>query len=117
MERILALGLAACLTAVPAQADQIELTAPMQGASLHDGGVDMAIYFVEADDLYEVVATYIDATGPYDPARLRMGLADGDAVHFSLPGLRHVGYAFERDGGTVRVTAEPRMQTISQAGN
>ncbi len=115
MEKILALGLAACL-ALPAQADQIELTAPMQGESLHEGGVDMAVYFIKAGDLYEVVATYTDTTGPYDPARLRMGLADRDAVHFSLPGLRHVGYAFERHGGTVRVTAEPRAQTISQAG-
>ena len=117
MEKILALGFIACLSTLPAMADQIELTAPGQGASLHDGGVDMAVYFIESGDLYEVVATYNDSTGPYDPARLRMGLADGDAVHLSLPGLRHVDYAFRRDGGTVSVKAEPRVVTLSEAGH
>ncbi len=115
MKQVLPATLLACISGIAAQADQINLTAPMQGASLHEGGVDMAVYFLDQKDVFEVVATYVDTTEPYDPARLRMGLTDGDAVHFSLPGLRHVFYTFERTGDSIRVSAEPSSTAIAQS--
>lgn len=102
------------LAAVPALADEIALTAPMQGATLHEGGIDMSVCFLDLDATYKVVATYVDIASGHDPARLRMGLADGDAVHFSRPGLRHVYYGIAREGGVVRVSAEPAVAEVTQ---
>jgi hypothetical protein len=68
-----------------------------QGASTH----------AEAEDGYEVVATFAPADASADPARLRMRLADGDAVRFALPHRPGTTYTFERSGRTVAVSAEP----------
>ena len=111
--RILATTLA--LTAGAASADQIELTKAMQAASLHEGGVDMVVYYLEQPDHFEVVATYAPKREPYEPARLRMGLVDGDDVSFGLPGEPQVIYGFARMGDTVTVTADPTIRTISEA--
>ena len=75
----------------------------------------MSVYFLDVGGSFEVVATYVDTTSPYDPARLRMGLTDGDAVHFALPELRHVMYAFTRSKDTVRVSAERIATEVTQA--
>ena len=89
-----------------ASADQIPLTEPLSGASLHDGGVDMNVYMTEGDAGLEVVATYTPSE-TYAPARVAMVLADGDAVSFALPGAPSAHYAFARTGGDVTVTASP----------
>jgi hypothetical protein len=96
---------AAGFAAPDTRADSIRLDRPMAGASLHAGGVDMTVYYVAHDDHFEVVATYVQQDGPYDPARLRMGLSDGDDVSFGLPGLPGVLYRFARDGRSVTVDA------------
>lgn len=95
-------------------ADSIRLETPLAGASLRAGDTDMAVYYVDRGDHFEVVATYALHNGPYDPARLRMGLSDGDSVSFGLPGQTGYLYRFARDGSSVTVAAEPSH--ASQSG-
>lgn len=90
-----------------AQAETIEMTGPAQAAVLHDGAMDMVVYYVDHGDHFEVVATYNAKAGPFDPQRLRMGLADGDSTQFSLPGQLDTVYYFEREGESVLVQADP----------
>lgn len=102
----LAASMLAVLGLVPGQikADTIELDAEIECASVHAGGVDMAVYYQNRGDHFEVVGTYAPAEPPFRPARIRMGLADGDSVSFGLPGIATaVLYTFEREGETVRV--------------
>lgn len=101
-------ALSIAFSPLQASADTINLTAPLQAASLHDGDVDMVVYYLEHKDHFEVVATYLDQATIDQPSRLRMGLGDGDATTFSLPGLTHVSYSFERSGNSVSVTATDR---------
>lgn len=96
---------ALALFAQGATAEEIALEAPMAGASLHTGGIDMVVYYMDRSDHFEVVATYALSDAPSEPARLRMGLADGDSARFGLPGEPHVRYEFSRSGATVRVEA------------
>jgi hypothetical protein len=95
------------LPVLPAAADIIRLEDPMAAASLHDGGVDMVVYYLEHEDHFEVVATYAAHHAPAAPARLRMGLVDGDRVSFGLPGLPGVTYTFARTGASIAVEATP----------
>lgn len=99
----------AVLAPLSANAGEISLTAPMQGATLQENNLDMSVYFTKAPaDGYEVVATYVAADAA--PARLKMLLTDGDSVSFSLPGHKGIVYNFSRTLTTVSVTAEPAMQ-------
>lgn len=98
----LSLGASAAISA-----DSIRLNAPLAGASLRAGDIDMAVYYLDRGDHFEVVATYAAHSGPYDPARLRMGLSDGDSVSFRLPGQTAYLYRFTRDGEFVSVVSEP----------
>ena len=102
----LAISLALAAIAGAASAEDITLPAPMSGATLHEGGVDMAVYMTEVDGGYEVVATYTP-TETYAPTRVAMVLADGDAVSFGLPGAPSAHYDFARTGDAVTVTANP----------
>jgi len=43
-------------------ADTISLSIPYEAASLHDGDVDMVVYYVDHPDHFEVVATYVSKT-------------------------------------------------------
>ena len=92
------------------QAGEIELSKPIQGASLHDGGIDMVVYYTDHSTHFEVVATYVENDHPDHPSRLRMRMQDGDDVTFSLSGLTETRYAFARNGEIVRVTSitDPR---------
>lgn len=103
--KTLLVSAALTLTAVAAQADAILLTQPIAGASLHDGAVDMSVYYTEVSDGLEVVATYAPKSGDEAASRLSMVLADGDAVTFGLPGARGVTYTFARAESDVTVTA------------
>ncbi|WP_138467542.1 hypothetical protein [Poseidonocella sp. HB161398] len=102
MTRIL-LAAALALSATAAAADEVTLSKPLAGAALHEGGVDMSVYWVEAAAGYEVVATY-QGQADAQPARIAMVLADGDRVTFGLPGARGLLYSFARDGGAVTVS-------------
>lgn len=61
-------------TSASIPAESIRLREPAAGASLHAGEMDMSVYFLDRGDHFEVIATYARHQGPYDPARLRMGL-------------------------------------------
>ncbi len=103
------------LGAGAAGADQIELSKEMQAASLHEGGVDMVVYYLEEPDHFQVVATYAPKREAYEPARMRMGLMDGDSVRFGVPGEPQVIYSFARSGNTVTVRADPTEQSFTEA--
>lgn len=94
-------------SSMQAWADEITLDTPMQALSLHEGEIDMVVYFLSRPDHFEVVATYASRDDMANPGRFRMGLKDGDAVRFSAPELPHTLYAFERNGDEVTVTASP----------
>lgn len=103
---------AAIFSAAPAHAAEIELSREIQGASIHENGVDMVVYYTRAGELLEVVATYVEDDDARNPSRIRMGMADGDKVKFALPGRRGLNYAFSRTGDAVRVVTEPVSDSI-----
>lgn len=102
----LAASMLGVLGLLPSQmrADAISLRAPIAGASVHAGGVDMTVYYIDREDHFEVIATYAAEEGPFKPARLRMALADGDHLRFGLLGMANATlYSFRRSGGTVSI--------------
>lgn len=103
-----ALATLAVMTPFSASAGEVAVSAPMQGATLQENGVDMSVYFTKVDaDGYEVVATYVASDAPANPNRIKMRLADGDSVRFSLPGHMDTIYSFDRNQTKVSVKAEP----------
>jgi hypothetical protein len=97
--------LTALLLAAPASAEEATIGRPIEGGSLHEGHLDMVVYYVPVDgDRLEVTATFAPKTGG-DPQRVVMGLADGDSVAFSMPGHRGSLYAFSRSGEEVTVSS------------
>jgi hypothetical protein len=98
--------LATLFLATPAFAEEATIGRPIESGSLHEGHLDMVVYYAPVDgDLLEVTATFAPKTGG-DPQRVVMGLADGDSVAFSMPGHRGSLYAFSRSGEEVTVSSE-----------
>ncbi|WP_420325720.1 hypothetical protein [Mameliella sp.] len=92
------------LTSTAALAGTVTLDAPAAGATLHEAGVNMSLYWTEAEGGYELVATYVtDDTAA--PARLVMLLQDGDNVTFGLPDAPDTAFKFIRTGDVVVVAA------------
>ena len=101
IHRVSAAILAAALLAAPAAAEQVTLAAPIQAGSLHDGPLDMVLYYLPvAGGLLEVTGTYAPK-GRGEARRFVMGLSDGDAVSFAMPGYPQATYRFGRAGATV----------------
>jgi hypothetical protein len=101
--------LAALFLATPALSEEVTIGRPIEGGSLHEGRLDMVAYYVPVgDDLLEVTATFAPK-GAGDPLRVVMGLADRDAVAFSVPGYQDSLYAFSRSGEEVTVSVEAAM--------
>jgi hypothetical protein len=97
--------LAALFLATPAFAEEVTVGRPIEGGSLHEGGLDMVVYYVPVDgDLLEVTATFAPKGGG-DPLRVVMALADGDSVPFSMPGHQGSLYALSRSGEEVTVSS------------
>ena len=81
------------------------LDRPIEAGSLHEGQLDMVVYYVPVDGgLLEVTATFAPKTGG-DPLRIVMGLADSDSVAFSMPGHEDSLYAFSRSGEEVTASS------------
>ena len=98
--------LAAIHVATPALAEEVTVGRAIEGAGLHQGRLDMAVYFVPVDgDLLEVTATFAPKGGG-DAHRVVMALADDDSVAFAMPGYPDALYAFLRTGETVTVSSE-----------
>ncbi|MGX9176738.1 hypothetical protein [Mesorhizobium sp. BHbdii] len=107
--------LAALFLAAPAFAEEAAIGRPIEAGSLHEGHLDMVVYFVPAEgDLLEVTATFAPKIGG-DPQRVVMGLADGDSVAFSMPGHRGPLYAFSRSGDEVTVSSETDVHLRADA--
>lgn len=102
----IAAAVAFALSTTAALAQSISLNAPMQAASLHSGNLAMVVYYMEMEDHYQVVATYVSQDAPQEPARIKMALSDNDATRFGMPGHPGIIYAFSRSGETVNVSAE-----------
>jgi hypothetical protein len=98
--------LAALFLVTPALAEEVTIRRPIEGGSLHVGRLDMVVYYVPVDsDLLEVTATFAPKGGG-DPLRVVMGLADRDAVAFSMPGYQDSLYTFSRSGEEVTVSSK-----------
>ena len=107
--------LAALFLATPALAEEATIGRPIDGGSLHEGRLDMAVYYIPVDgDLLEVTATFARKGGG-DPLRVAMGLADRNAVAFSMPGYPDVLYTFSRSGEEVTVSSETVVQLRADA--
>ena len=97
--------LATLFLATPAFAEEVTIGRPIEGGGLHEGRIDMVVYYVPVDgELFEVTATFAPK-GAGDPLRVVMGLADGDSVAFSVPGHQGPLYAFSRSGKEVTVSS------------
>lgn len=95
--------------ALPAAAEEAALHRALAAGSLHEGPLDMVAYYLpNPDGTLEVTATFAPKAGGA-PARIVMALADGDAVHFGVPGYRGILYGFARSGDRVTLTAEPAV--------
>lgn len=108
----LTLSLAGIATA--ASAEEIILTQPIAGASLHAGGVDMAVYYQDVDSGMEVSGYYAPLGSEEVPGRVQLLLQDGETATFSLPNTARVVYSFARDGETLSVTATPPWIRVAQ---
>jgi hypothetical protein len=107
--------LAAQFLATPAFAEEATIGRPIEGGSLHEGHLDMVVYYVPVDgDLFEVTATFAPKTGG-DPLRVVMGLADGDSVAFSMPAHQDSLYAFARSGEEVTVSSGTEVHLRADA--
>ncbi|MER9072759.1 hypothetical protein NKH80_08020 [Mesorhizobium sp. M0904] len=107
--------LAALFLATPAFAEEATIGRPIEGGSLHEGHLDMVVYYVPADgDLLEVTATFAPKTEG-DPLRIVMGLADDDSVAFSMPGHQGSLYTFSRSGDEVTVSTGTDMHLRADA--
>lgn len=98
--------------ALPASAAMTQgaltLAAPMAGATLSTGPVDMSLYYIRGEGkALNVVATYVSDAAPDQPRQIVMSLGDGDSVSFSLPGHLDTLYSFARHGDAVTVSSQP----------
>ena len=109
----IAFAAALALSATAANAETITLNAPMAAASVHSGGIDMVVYYLEQPDHFQIVATYVSQDDPSNPSRMNMGFNDGDRVSFALPGESQVTYTFARSGDTVQVDADLAEQQVT----
>ena len=104
------------LIALPAMADEVSIDAPIEAGSLHEGRLDMVAYYETDGDQLKLTATFMDKDGG-DPFRIVMGLADKDAVSFSMPGYPGWLYGFARDAAVVRLSSKPVQAPTDVAVN
>lgn len=115
MKTLTLITLLTIATPFAAQADTINLSAPMAGATVHTDDVDMSVYWTTSGDAFEVVAFYLPRGAGAETQKLQMRLEDNDSVTFGLPSFEGVQYSFERTSETLTVTGVPLP--IVQASN
>jgi hypothetical protein len=113
MFRTTVLAAAVAAAASVAASEEIRLDAPRTGLSLHAGGIDMVVYYLDEGETFQVQAAYAPRRDAARQRRLRMHLSDGDSLTLGLPGQPHVAYSFARTGDRVTVGAELVVTTIA----
>ncbi len=110
-----ALTTAAALAALPALADEVRMSSPVEAGSLHADDVTLVAYYIPlADDGFEVTVTWLGDEDA-EANRTVMRLVDGDAVSFSLPGHLGTLLTFTREFDAVTLSAEPVTETLRSA--
>ena len=101
------LAVVATAAAIPAFAEEIRVSAPIEAGSLSVDGVAVVAYYRPlADDAFELTVTWLGEDDA-EASRLAMRLEEGDAVAFSLPGHMDTLFTFSRDFDAVTIGAEP----------
>jgi hypothetical protein len=109
------LASAVTVMALPALADDIRTTQPIEAGSLATDDLSLVAYFVPlADDGYEVTATWIGVDDT-EARRLVMRLDEGDNVSFSLPGYEDTLFTFNREFDALNISAEPVISSVRNA--
>src|SRR4051812_640644 len=101
--------LAALFLATPALSEEATIGRPIEGGSLHEGHLDMVVYYVPVDgDLLEVTATCARRCAGA-PLRMFRGLADDASAASSMPGYQDTLHAFPGSGKKVTPSVEAEM--------
>lgn len=109
------LAATATLVALPALADEVRMSAPVEAGSLHADDLSLVAYYVPLDDgRLEVTATWLGDAAT-EARRLVLPLADGDEVAFSLPGHMDTLFTFARERDAVTVHSAPAAGAIRNA--
>ena len=95
--------IAISVAATAAPAELIRLVKPSQAASLEYDGVAMTVYYLARSGPLEIIATFADLGSPTPPSQLRMSLADGDDIGFTIPGRSDVSFQFTRTDSLIEV--------------
>ncbi len=96
----------------------IRLDGPLQGASLHEGDIDMVVYYLPRGAALGVVATYADRDRPDRPGRIQFDLADGEEITLGFNTREGLRYRFVRTDCIVAVSASIHSdQSSSAAGD
>lgn len=106
MKTILLSAIASLSLALPAAAEVVVLSAPLQGASLHTGALDMAAYRLALPDGAHEVTAMFRGRDSDQPQRVVMRLQDHDEVRFSMPGHPDTLYTFASLGDAVEISAQ-----------
>lgn len=105
---LLAVAAAASAFALPAVADEVRLTAPIEAGTIAEEGIDLVAYYTRAQDgAYVVTATWVSNGDATAPRRLVMQLLPGEGTTFSLPGHEETSFSFGRTGDVVSITSAP----------
>lgn len=96
-----------------AHAAELSLPTPLAAKTLHEGGVDMTLYWQKNGDLAEVTTFYVASNRTFEPKRVVLALADGEAVSFALPDARQVFCQFSRTGDVIDVSATRIWQDLA----
>ena len=106
---------AATLVALPAAADELRMSRPIEAASLNTDSLALVAYFVPlADDAYEVTATWLGDEDA-EARRLVMRIEDGEKVAFSLPGHLDTLLTFSREFDAVTLSTRPVVAAFRNA--
>lgn len=93
-----------------ALADTVILDKEKSGHSLHDGGINMVLYYEKNKGSHTVVATYATKENPAEAYRFKVSLSEQARVHYFVPGSSKIYYQFERSGDKITISTVTQSQ-------